>query len=363
MEERDIRLEVVVGAASPPAVTMRAGEPRAIFSVGFEGSWSVAGEGVAAMHAYFVFDGADLFVASIDLSRPATMGGAPVPLSWLQVSVPGEVALGGVVLRTRYVVSHGTTPPPTAHSPESERTQSTAEVAPPPAPPPQRHSTRQTPQTRQTRQTPEKPRLPSRPPPPESERTRFAPVEARAPNAPPSQAVMGGSAAPMLAAPPAIAPPQAPPMPFPPAASPAAAKGPRFWVDASVPKKIIYVLLPLALLSTLYTLRDDDSPAPSRTAPSASASAANATAPSTPTAPAPTPTPTQTAATDAGLTRPPRLPAGKRTLDREVVDLIAAGSYSEAAKRLDALAAAQPDHPEYRETARILRAKAGQSER
>jgi hypothetical protein len=138
---------------------------------------------------------------------------------------------------------------------------------------------------------------------------------------------------------------------------------PAFWLQASLPKKATYVLLPFALLATLYVLLADDDAAPTRTtSPRAGASVeasaapppAATTADTTAVVPVPRPVPTD---------RAPRPAPGKRTPDREVVDLIAAGSYADAARRLDDLAAAQPDHPEYREAARILRAKAGQEGR
>ena len=365
---RDIRLEVAFGAASPSAVTMHAGQSREIFSVGFEGAWSVAAEGVAAIHAYFVFDGADLFVASADATRPATMGSDIVPLSWMQVPVPGEITLGRAVLRTRFSVGKTTAPPPT-QTRDSERTQANAPNTPPPAPPPAAPRSHA---ARPSKPAAARPKLPARAP--ESERTRFAPVEGlQAPLAAPSahDAAQGMLDRPSsaFAPPPSSMPVQPSPAAMPaPAAS--LAKKPNLWTEASLPKKIIYVLLPVALFSTLYTLRDDESPSATAPSPRGSAAASATSVASNPPAAAtteapkatnPAPTLTPLDPVDAGTSRvtPRAIAQGKRTPDREVVDLIAAGSYAEAAKRLDALVAAEPTRPEYREAARILRAKSG----
>jgi hypothetical protein len=323
----DIRLEVVVGAASPPAVTLRAGEPRDVFSVGFEGSWSVAAEGIAAVHAYFVFDGTELFVASADAARPAMMGGAAVPVEWVPVPVPGDILLGRGVLRTGAPLSRGqAAPPPPRRADDRERTQQverTMALAPPPAPPRERSTN-------------------------DPSRTRIAPVEA-----------LHGQQG---AAPQGFAPAPAPA----PALAPSGFRPgvPAFWLQASIPKKITYVLLPFALLATLYVLLADDEAAPHRAAaPPASSSSAPIAVVSAPPPPATTSAqaPVASAPHPVSTDRAPRpaTPPGRRTPDREIVDLIAAGSYADAARKLDDLAAAQPDHPEYREAARILRAKAG----
>lgn len=300
MTSGDVRLEIVVGTGSPPAITLRAGEARDPFSAGFEGTWSLAGAGVARVHAQFYFDGQTLYVASADPRSPVLLEGAAVPADWTPVPVPSTLSLGSVV-----VSAIGACAPDSFTDKTEPRSQ-----------------------------------LPSAP---TSERTRFAPVEHQVAPAP----------APVPA--PAPAPPPAP--------AAAAARAPAFWAQASVPKKLTYVLLPFALVAAGYVVLDDDdapkSAARGKPAPTASSSVV-AVAPS-----APPPTPTAVSMDD-----PPPVPApsasgprrafdphAKRTGDRQVVDLIAAGAYADAAKMLEQMAATDPK-PEYREAIRVLKAKA-----
>jgi hypothetical protein len=69
-----------------------------------------------------------------------------------------------------------------------------------------------------------------------------------------------------------------------------------------------------------------------------------------------------TVATPKQATAPPktagRSTSGGRSPEREALDVAAAGSFEDAAKRYDALSAAHPDNTAYREAARILHAKA-----
>jgi hypothetical protein len=317
----DVRLEIVVGTGSPPAITLRAGEKREPFTAGFEGTWSLAGAGVARIHANFYFDGATLYVASADARTPALLEGEAVPADWTRVPIPSTLSLGSIVVSAI-----------AASLPDSfnDKTEPRAQM----------HSA------------------------PPSERTRYAPVE----NLPPARPPMPSRApapAPSLAPAFAPAPPPAP-APAPPRAP---SRIPAFWSEASLPKKLTYVLLPFGLLAAAYVVLDDDAPkqaARGKPAPSASASVA-AIAPSAPLpsstamsmddAP-PTPaSPSSASALPPGAKRQTD-PRAKRTTDRQVVDLIAAGAYADAAKMLEQLAAAQPDKAEYKDALRVVKAKA-----
>ena len=54
----------------------------------------------------------------------------------------------------------------------------------------------------------------------------------------------------------------------------------------------------------------------------------------------------------------PPLAKGKKTPEREAVDLAAAGQYTKAAEIYEQLATQHPEQPAYREAARILRSHA-----
>ncbi len=136
-------------------------------------------------------------------------------------------------------------------------------------------------------------------------------------------------------------------------------------------RKIIIGTFPGVLLLVYFMLFDDEPQQQARRPrpqPSASASvAATTSATSHPTATttastavvAPTATATSTSTTTAPTTTAsaPPLPKGKRTLEREAIDLVALGQYGKAADIYDQLAAQHPDQPVYREAARILRAR------
>lgn len=304
----DVRLEIVVGAGSPPAITLRAGEPRDPFSAGFEGAWSLAGAGVARVHAQFYFDGQTLYVASADPRTPALLEGAAVPADWTPVPIPSTLSLGSVVVSAI-----------AASAPDSF-----------------------------TDKTEPRAQMPSAP---TSERTRYAPVEHQV------------APAPAPAPPPAPAP--APALAPTPPPAPAPSRAPAFWTEASLPKKLTYVLLPFALVAAGYVvLVDDDAPrSAARAKPPASASAALSPAPSNAAPPPPASTavsmddPPPIPAPSASGPRRPTDPHAKRTGDRQVVDLIAAGAYADAAKMLEQMAASDPK-PEYKEAIRVLKAKA-----
>jgi hypothetical protein len=172
-----------------------------------------------------------------------------------------------------------------------------------------------------------------------------------------------------------------------PGAGPSAASGSKLavikakWKEATPVQKILVALM-LPLLGAVLIIFSDDPPPPkpapgkkpaATAAPTATAMPTG-TATAAPTAdatdagappdpgdggaqaePTATVVPTATAAPRA---TEPALPPGKKTLQRQAVDAVAAGSFEEAAKLYDELAKAHPEVPAYAEAARILRAKA-----
>jgi hypothetical protein len=143
-------------------------------------------------------------------------------------------------------------------------------------------------------------------------------------------------------------------------------------------RKIIIGTFPGVLLLVYFMLFDDEPqqqarkprPQPSASASVAATSAtshpsATATATATTTATttastvvvAPTATSTSTATAPTTTTSAPPLSKGKRTPEREAIDLVGQGQYVKAADIYDQLAAQHPDQPVFREAARILRAR------
>lgn len=162
------------------------------------------------------------------------------------------------------------------------------------------------------------------------------------------------------------------------------------WNEATVPQRVLLCLL-LPLLAAVWIIFTDDPPPPRRPAasagstPAASASSASSADPAAtgagaapfdaldggtaendagaPPDASSTAEPTATAVASSPPPAPsePPLPAGKKTLQRQAVDAVAAGSYAEAAKLYEELAKEHPDVSAYAEAARIMRAKADKS--
>jgi hypothetical protein len=156
-----------------------------------------------------------------------------------------------------------------------------------------------------------------------------------------------------------------------------------FWQSASAVKKATLILMPFAVIASYFMLQPEaPGPAP-RVVNSAGSAAAKRTVPdggaSLPAANFANPELVVGAATeagvqgagaaaiaadsrgarvDAGTAKIAPLTAGKKTPEREALDTAAAGSFDDAARRYDTLAAAHPGEPSYKEAARILRDKA-----
>jgi hypothetical protein len=167
------------------------------------------------------------------------------------------------------------------------------------------------------------------------------------------------------------------------------AKPLNYWQAASPVKKATLVLMPFALVMAFLMLHDEPPPpprvasAPAKHATSdagalaaatavndagLAASAVDGAATVTVTANNATgPSDAGLAANDSQEAKPDPgssakvvpLTGNKRTPERAALDSVAAGSFDEAAKRYDALAASHTDDPSYKEAARILHEKAG----
>lgn len=168
---------------------------------------------------------------------------------------------------------------------------------------------------------------------------------------------------------------------------------PGAWAAASGPKKATLLLMPFAVVASYLLLFHDPSQGafiwsliPHRTLPFKTALVvdAGAAAPSrgdSPPAAASAPTTSQaetSPAVDAAKKLPPLAPAapvppalpstpqsvvrfGSRTPERAALDDVAAGSFESAARQYEALQAAHPDDPLFRDAARILRLKAART--
>lgn len=100
-DNSNLQIEVRAGYASQTAVGLTANEPVEPFSVGAAGSWQIQADGVADVHAYLFFDGAELFVSSVDPQNPVYANGQPVATDWTPVGPGSEIVLGEARLAVR----------------------------------------------------------------------------------------------------------------------------------------------------------------------------------------------------------------------------------------------------------------------
>jgi hypothetical protein len=401
-------LELRKGVGTPDSIALEAGREVGPMSVGTEGDWRVRAEGVREAHAFLYFDGERLFVQSADRREPATLDRVAVGEAWTEAHAPCTIAFGEAhaVFRSlsddfddatdvdekpvprlaKPVTARPFAPGAFAHRGDDESTRLEPLAAGPktraplpaagrPAferPPPSGDATRvdvvRAERTVRTTSSPPSDNHPTRinvpafdPRKPPQEAPAPLPAVMIAPRATPT-APIASVAAPvtrpgtapgaLAAAPPPIDVPPTAPVP-----APAAPRGiGAAWRSASIPKKILVLLLPLALASVFVIFRDEPAPprlprAPSAAAPSASVSAAP------PALPSATASVAAIAVADAAFPSFANADSGKSPAERAAVDAVAAGSYAEAIRLYDQLAVANPDKPAYREAARILRSK------
>lgn len=93
-----IIVELRAGEADQLDVGLSPGEPVEAFSIGQNGSWRIQAPGLADVHAYMYFDGATLYLASVNAADPAWINGRPVPTDWQAIVPPCEIAMGSARL-------------------------------------------------------------------------------------------------------------------------------------------------------------------------------------------------------------------------------------------------------------------------
>lgn len=391
MSREGFVVEIRRGNGSPKFLPLSPGESINPISVGLLGDFRLEADGVLDVHGYLYFDGTSLFVQSSDGHHQIRVNGKPIGPDWTAVQPPCTLALGDA--RLVYCPASQASAASGPAGPTSARA---AGKAPPPVYPPYEESAPTMADARHSdyddgvptakTRAPDDDATGSIPIPPaphgqfvedDNETTRALPLPVISPN-------LGARppAPPPPPQPPAVTPgPIAGPIAAPPTAPVTAAKVKPLdqlkdgWKQASLPKKAIAMLLPVAFVMVIFGL-DDNTPQeePTATAPSASAST-KAKAKPKPAAtedpeelePAPKPTASATTApvpTSKKAHPPPEptpapvLAAKDKTPERAAVDAVAAGAWEPAAKAYDDLAKQHPENPAYKEAARILRAKA-----
>jgi hypothetical protein len=387
--ERPIVATVLSGQTDREKLIFVPGARVGPISLGTRGAWKINAQGVAPEHVFLHFDGRDLFACS---AARAMLAGLPLNRNWVRVSLPCELRFEGACLIIRQEAP--------SRSPEgaestmgdggalAQAAQRAVEAA--------------------MYQRPAVPGGPvpwagSKPPGPPAEQSpathRMAQgleamggtVVMHAGQVRPGKMPLGrASAGALPGQTPAAAQRRAD---VPAKDAEGAANEPTragFWRSASPVKKVTVLLMPLAIVGSYFAFFPTEPPKPpaggrgstaatasARTAGIASSSGAQANAggsdrsrtsppilsaaASAPAAP-PSASAAPTVASARPATPPPktagRSSSGGRSPEREALDSAAAGSFDEAAKRYDALAAAHPDNTVYKEAARILHAKA-----
>jgi hypothetical protein len=392
-------------------------------AMGTQAQWVLVAEGVAPVHLYFAFDGANVYVAPASPAQTVLLAGIPLGPGWTTAKVPSEIRFGAATLMLEPALGVSV---PTSSAPSSPNTVSdggalweaaqkavqAAQVAPPPAAQ-AAHPLGPLASTIVMVPNPAAGALlqEALAPPQAVQGTALAPSGAgyaspqqRMPSVPPGNLLApGGSPRQETAlAPDWGQPPQGsaqPPEQSSPATTEPEAK-PGFWKGTSGTKKATLLLMPLLLVASYYLLFMDPArhpPAPrpkppvaggptaspsnggaakegaksasSRATasdlalrPDAGAAVASGGAASSANVP--------DMATNAGggaangragrSAAPVQKPVGK-TPERAALDAVAAGSFEDAAKAYEALAAQHPDDVTLREAARILHQKAERS--
>ena len=427
----DLVVQVSGGQTREPSRVFAAGAAVGPLGVGSGGEWAVDGPGVGQVHTYLYFDGQSLMVATVP-PNVTFLNGATIGADWTPVSAPCEVTLGGVrlfVQATGMTTAAPSVPAP-APSAEMDEEAATGYFAPQmggemPTVPISSMPHLQRPGAPMGRR-----------PPPSEEATGYRPIEqmradASGPNPAlnPNQLGMlpaagtpasgplgptnpggpggpglpygaGGPGAPYTSSGPTNPGGPVPGMPMsqfapqsalpetvqkplgprppgwdaPPGSAPAGDKA-NFWTSAPLPRKILYVLGPIAIVASGAMLLTPDAP-PEKTTkapkvkpgPSASNSAAPEASTSVPMMPA----------IGAGAIQPPGplLPAAPRpsasapkrpvygvpkpappSLELQAVNAVSAGNYAEAISLYEKLSQQYPEVPAYKEAVRVLKAK------
>jgi hypothetical protein len=96
-------IEVRTGSSARSMLELSPGAQLQPMSVGRSAAWSIDAPGVLPVHAYFYFDGQGLFVQSSDERNPAKSNGRPIGSTWQQIESPSTLEIGGARLVFRTV--------------------------------------------------------------------------------------------------------------------------------------------------------------------------------------------------------------------------------------------------------------------
>jgi hypothetical protein len=95
-EPRDLVARVRNGEGRPRGIRFARGVASGPFSLGKRGAWRISGDGVEDMHAYMQFDGDQVSVLGLLPENPPTLEGRPVGEQWTVVPSPGVVHIGNL---------------------------------------------------------------------------------------------------------------------------------------------------------------------------------------------------------------------------------------------------------------------------
>jgi len=372
MDRNGFVIEIRRGSGNPRHVAFSAGTTVNPMSIGMMGDWRVEADGMLDVHAFVYFDGKSLFVQSADARNAVRVNGKPIGPDWAPVTPPCTLAIGDARLvycpaSQASAVSAATAPvsarPAAGRAPFDEDAPTRADVRPEDYDEAIPTNRTRAPDEESTGSIPIPPGKPMPQLEDDNETTRALPLPVMpspgfaAPAPPPPPGMFSSPGAPQpIAAPPHVAQVVAKPKPL--------DQIKAQWKEASLPKRAIALLLPLAFVMVIFGL--DDDPKPSTTTNAApSASAVAKTKPTKPTKTAepeelePTPTPAKPAPSPSPTVKaaPPAPTSSQKTAERAAVDAVAAGAWEPAAKMYEDLAKAHPENPAYKEAARILRAK------
>jgi hypothetical protein len=386
-------LEIRRGQGEPRFLRLPRGTDLQPTSIGGRGDFRVDADGVLDVHLFVYFDGETLFVQSAESATPVRVNGRPAGSDWTRVEPPSTLAFGDA--RVVFCPASQASAVSAAPAPPARPAAGVPKRPPPQQPPPQQME--DLPTMADMRAVPlgnyedvvtERVKAPDEdathsipipggravPPQefPDDETTRALPLPAVvAPvvkPAPPAVIIAQEETAKIAVGGPIAAPP--------PAAPTVKKESPldqlkSQWKAASLPKKAILVLLPIAFFMVVFGLDDKPVPAPTKAKPTASGSAsahsekaAKVTKPTATEEVVEEPTPPKPTATAPIASAPPAATnkgapkTTEKTPERAAVDAVAAGSLVPAAELYDELAKTHPENPAYKEAARILRAKA-----
>lgn len=362
-------VEIRRGNGSPKFIPLSPGMTLNPMSVGMMGDLRLEADGVLDVHGFIYFDGENLFVQSSDGHHQIRVNGKPIGNDWTPVSPPCTLALGDarLVYCPASQASIASAAPVSARPAAGRAPTVPFDESAPTVADLRFGDYDDAVATRRTRAPDEEATgsIPIPPPPPRSPHTLES-EDHETTRALPLPAVVMPVAAP---APPPAPPPQVIAAPPPQLTAPHKPKPldqlKEQWSQASLPKRAIALLLPVAFVMVIFGLDDNEPAQPQQGAPAASASAREK--------PKDAPKPKETVTEEPGdldlpkpkasatIKKPPPLPnamAKEKTAERAAVDAVAAGAWDPAARAYDDLAKQHPENPAFREAARILRAKA-----